>query len=221
MRTMTLRATIAAPVAIASAAVSGLGLAVELVHTGSHAHVVEWLVAFFSLSYEQNLPTWYASSLLLACAVLLLAIGRDARVRHRRFALAWLVLAAGFAVMSLDEASELHEDLHGLVDGGDVLYFDWVIPAGIAVVAIGVAFVPFLRALPPIRRRHILLAGAVYLGGALVMELPLGWWTARHGADSTGYALIDWVEESLELAGATWFLLVLTTRWDERAEATA
>ncbi len=219
MGTMNLRARIAAPVAIGTATVSGLGLAIELVHLGSHADAVERLVAFFSLSYEQNLPTWYASSLLLSCAGLLVAIGNDARERDRRFALAWLVLGAGFAAMSLDEASELHEDLYGIVDGGDLIYFDWVIPAGLAVVAIAAAFVPFLRALPAPRRRDVLVAGALYLGGALFMELPLGWWTAGYGADSAGYALIDWIEETLELVGASWFLLVLAARWDEREEA--
>lgn len=217
---MTLRGRIAAPVAISAAAVSGLGLTVELVHTRSHADLVERLVAMFSLSYEQNLPTWYASSLLLVCALVLVAIGRDARARGRPHARAWLVLGAGFAAMSLDEAAELHENLHGLVDGGDVLYFDWVIPAGVGVLLLAFAFVPFLRALPAPRRRDVLIAAALYLGGALVMELPLGWWTARHGAETAGYALIDWVEESLELAGASWFLLALATRWDEREEAT-
>jgi hypothetical protein len=219
MGTMSLRATIAAPVVATAATVSGLGLAVELVHTRSHADVVERLVGFLSLSYEQNLPTWYASSLLLVCALLLVAIGRDARRRDRRFAIAWFALGTGFAVMSLDEASELHEQLYGVVDGGDLVYFDWIIPAGAAVLLLAIAFVPFLRTLPSRRRRDFVVAGALYLGGAVVMELPLGWWTAAHGTDSAGYALIDWIEESMELAGASWFLLALAARWDERAEA--
>lgn len=216
---MSTRSRLVTPVTICGAAVAGLGLAVELIHTSSHAAPVEFAVELLSLSYEQNLPTWYASSLLLACAVLLAAIGRDAALCGRRFHRYWLVLAAGFAAMSLDETAELHEQLHGLAGASEFVYFDWVIPAGCAVVAIGLAFVPFLRALPPRRRRDVVLAGALYLGGALVMELPLGWWTAIHGTDNAGYALIDWVEESLELAGASWFLIVLAGRWDDRAEA--
>ena len=34
---------------------------------------LDWLY-FFGLSYEQNLPTWYSSSLLLLCAVQLFLI---------------------------------------------------------------------------------------------------------------------------------------------------
>lgn len=211
-----LRARLSLPLAIAGIVVAGLGLAVELVHTRSHADAVEILVGLLSLSYEQNLPTWYASMLLAACAVMLAAVASGAASFRRH----WWVLAAGFALMSLDEVAELHEHAGALVDLGDVVYFDWIVPAALLVAAIGVAYVPFLRALPPPRRRTMLTAAALYLGGAVVMELPLGWWTAHAGADSAGYALIDWIEESLELAGASWFLLALAERWDARAEAT-
>jgi hypothetical protein len=207
---------IARPLALASATVAGAGLAVELVHTRSHADAVESLVALFSLSFEGNLPTWYSSSLLFTCAFALTAIARTART-HRRH---WLGLAAGFFYMSLDEAIELHEHLGGLVGTGGALYFDWVIPAGIVVAAVAALYLPFLRDLPRYRRRMFVLAGLLYVGGAVAMELPLGWWTAQHGVDNAGYALIDWVEETLEIAGASLFLIALAQRWDDRAEAT-
>ena len=71
------------------------------------------------------------------------------------------------------------------------------------VVALVIAFVPFLRTLHP-RDAHASDHGGrrSIVGGALVMELPLGWWTAHHGMDSFGYALIDWVEETMEMVGA-------------------
>lgn len=211
-----LRATLRTPLVIATATVAGLGLAVELVHTGSHAEAVEVLVGLCSLSYEQNLPTWFAAVLLAANACLFAAIGLETR----RWARHWLGLAAGFAVMSLDETAELHERLAGVIDGGDVVYFNWIIPAAAMVGVLTAVFWPFLRALPGPRRRELVGAAALFLGGAVVMELPLGWWTAHAGPDNAGYALIDWVEESLELAGAAWCLLALAGRWDERAEAT-
>lgn len=213
-----LRERLTSPIAIAGIAVAAVGLVVELVHSRSHAEAVEVLVGLLSLSYEQNVPTWYASLLLAACSVTLFAIAQDEHVRGTRFARHWWGLALGFALMSLDEIAELHEHAGALIDLGDAVYFDWIVPAAVVVALIGLAYVPFLRALSPHRRRDILIAAALYLGGALVMELPLGWWTAHAGADSAGYALIDWVEESFELAGASWFLLVLASRWDERAQ---
>ncbi|MFO0630985.1 MAG: hypothetical protein U0325_35900 [Polyangiales bacterium] len=37
----------------------------------------------------------------------------------------------------------------------------------------------------------------------------LGWWTERYGDAGLGYAMIDWVEEMLELTGASLFLFAV------------
>jgi hypothetical protein len=197
------------PLATAVGAVVLLGFAVELAHAASPAGWIERLVPLFSLSYEQNVPTWFASCLLFACGVLLLLIGLDAdgaRPPPKRY---WYGLAAIFAYLSLDEFVGFHEHLSGLLELDGILYFSWVVPAGVIVAIAGTAFVPFLRRLPPRARRQFLIAGAIYVGGALGMELPLGWWTERAGNDNLVYALIDGVEESMELAGAMLFLLAL------------
>jgi hypothetical protein len=118
--------------------------------------------------------------------------------------------------VSLDEAAEIHEHLGGLVGTHGILYFDWVIPAAAVVVVLAAVYLPFMRALPRITRNRLVLAAAIYIGGALVMELPLGWWTERHGNDGLGYALIDWVEETLEMAGAAVALVSLLAYRRER-----
>lgn len=206
-------------VVVAGAAVAGAGLVVELVHAGSHAPAVEAAVELLSLSYEANVPTWYASSLLLTCALLLAVIAADVGARGGPHRARWIGLAIGFAVMSLDEAVQLHEHLGGLVGAGGLLYFDWVIPAAAVIAVLGAVYVPLLRDLPARRRRQVVVAAALYLGGAVAMELPLGWWTERAGGDNAVYALIDWTEETLELAGASVFALALAERWVDRAEA--
>lgn len=186
----------------AGAAIAALGLGVELWHWlgDAHSDAAESLVAMLSLSYEANLPTWYSSGLLLCCA---LACGAVATGPH------WWGLVVGFSYMSLDEAAELHERLGGITETGGVLYFDWVIPAALLVLVVGALYVPFLRTLPSAIRHRFVIAGALYLGGAVLMELPLGYWTERAGSDNLTYALIDFVEESLELAGASLFLLAV------------
>lgn len=199
-------AAVFVPVAVASAA----GLVVELAYYGEQG-VPPRLVSLLSLSYEANIPTWLASCLLFSCAVLLLAVAREGPRAHPRH---WWVLGVLFLYMSLDEAVELHEHLGGLVEAGGVLYFSWVIPAALFVAVVGLAYVPFLRDLPAPTRWRFLVAGAVYVSGALLMELPLGHWTERHGNDNLGYALIDWVEETLELAGAGLFLVALCRHYD-------
>jgi hypothetical protein len=214
-----LHVQLARPLIAAGAGIAGAGLIVELVHTRSHRPAVETLVEMLSLSGEANLPTWYASSLLLCCALVLTAIAVEIGSCGGKRRGHWIGLAIGFFSMSLDEAVELHEQLGGRFCGDGVLYFDWVIPAAIVVLVLAAAYLPFLRDLPPRRRNRFVLAGAIYLGGAVVAELPLGWWTEHAGADNPTYAMIDWVEETLELIGATLFLLALAERWHDRDEA--
>jgi hypothetical protein len=192
--------------------VSGLGLAVELIHLGSHAELVEVFVGLLSLSYETNLPTWYASTLLAVCGLSLFAIA-DQAASDRGW---WRALGAIFLYISFDEAVEIHENLGGWFGGEGLLYFDWVIPASIIVAVLGAVFLPFLFRLAPLERRRFVLAGAIYVGGALVLELPLGLVASTWGDDHPAYAGIDWLEETMELAGATLFLLSLE---DLRARA--
>jgi hypothetical protein len=187
-------------------AVAGAGLAVELLHHGPLPDLDEDLVGLFSLSYEGNLPTWYSSALLLACAITLGAIAPGAAPRQSRY---WSLLAAVFGYLSIDEAVGLHEQLNEIVHLGGPLYFSWILPAAAAVLLLGIAYLRFLLGLPEETRRRFILAGALYVGGALIMEIPLGLWTEAHGDGDLGYALIDFAEESLEMIGATLFLVAL------------
>ena len=173
----------------------------------------EGYVAFFSLSYEQNLPTYYSSVLLLLCALLLALIASGVGARHLWH---WRGLALGFAYMSLDEAVEIHEFAGGLLPLSGVFYFSWVVPAAVVVLVLALLYVPFLRSLDRRTRIRFLIAGVVYVNGALLMELPLGYWTEQHGSDNTGYFAIDFVEEALEIIGVSLFLMALADHVKER-----
>lgn len=170
------------------------------------------LVPLLSLSYEHNLPTWYAVLLHAACAGLLILHGlslRNGAVARGAGPARWLVLGGLFAFISLDELVQIHEAASDWFDTGGVLYFGWVIPAGALVAALGLWYLPFLQALPRRTGRRFIVAGVIFVSGALLMELPLGYWTERAGADNVVYAGIDWIEESLELVGVSLFLLAL------------
>jgi hypothetical protein len=197
--------------ALASAGFCAAGLIAELLRHGLARD--DPALSLWSLSYEGNLPGWYASVLPLICAGLLAWIAAGEAVDRGR----WRGLALGFAYISIDEAVGLHELLGALFTTQGVLHFGWVIPAGGVVVAVGLAYAGFLRRLDPPTARRFVAAGALYVTGAVLFELPLGWWTERHGADSLGYALIDWGEETLEFAGLTLFAATLLGRLEGRA----
>ena len=184
--------------------VSGLGLVVELARH-------EVLVSYLSLSHEGNVPTWLATILLFSSAIVAASIARRAGTFRRH----WWGVAAVFAYASLDETAQLHEHLGGNFSAGGVLYFDWIIPAAVLLAGLVLIFWRFVRALEAGTRRRLIIAGAIYIGGAVVMELPLGWWTDRYSSDTLGYALIDWVEETMELAGASLALLALVRHREE------
>jgi hypothetical protein len=189
----------------AVAFVAWLGLVVEVWHSQSHDAVIEALLPKLSLSYEANLATWLSSSILLACSVAAGVIANARPPWHWH----WWGITGVLAWMSFDEAAEVHEHLGGLFETTGVLHFDWVIPAAGVVAVLAWIYWPFVRALAPASRGRLLIAAAIYLAGALVMELPLGWWTEHHGSEGLGYGLIDWLEETLEMIGASLALVAL------------
>ncbi|MRG97908.1 hypothetical protein [Polyangium spumosum] len=173
-------------------------------------------VPFFSMSYEGNVPTFYTSALLGFTSLLLMIAAAAARRAGERFAAHWWVLAAGFAYIAVDEVFQFHEMAGTFFQLSGVLYFSWVIPAAIVVLVVGLSYVPFLRHLPRRTSLRFLVAGAIYVGGAVGMELPLGYWTEQHGSHNLGYGLIDAVEESLEMLGINLFLLWLVDHLAEK-----
>ena len=199
------------------------GLAVEVLRPIYKLKRRSGIVPLLSLSYEQNVPTWYSAALLLTCALLLAVIAAGARALERAPAPApapapareelhvahWWGLAAGFTYISLDEVVSFHEAASGLLTLSGVLYFSWVVPATALLLLLGLAYWKFLAHLPLPVRRRFLLCGGIYVAGAVGMELPLGYWTEREGNNNLGYALIDHVEEALEMLGVNLFLLAL------------
>src|SRR5687768_2279026 len=64
----------------------------------------ERTVELFALSYEHNVPTWAASSLLLLASALLASSAERAATDRA----SWWALSGIFLFMSLDEAIEIH-----------------------------------------------------------------------------------------------------------------
>jgi hypothetical protein len=200
------RAYIVWGLVLVGAQVCGAGLIVELARYFGSLDPESDLRSGLSLSYEANLPTWYSSGLLWTAALGLAACGFRELGRARAW---WWGLAAIFMLLSLDEAVELHEDLGGAELHG-VLYFSWVVPGALLTGAFCAAYLRFWWRLPPTTRRGFAWAFAIYVGGALGMELPLGAWYERYGDEDLGYALLDFLEESLEIAGLSVFLIAIS-----------
>ncbi len=122
----------------------------------------------------------------------------------------WKILSFIFLYLSLDEAGELHEKLinplRSLLNATGFLYFTWVVPVGILVVIFLFSYTKFLFHLPVSTRKLFVAASALYIGGALGMELVGAYQASTAGEDNILYQIIVTVEESLEMLGIVVFI---------------
>ena len=171
------------------------------------------LVYLLSVGRESNLPTFYSSFAILFCAFLLTLIGFMMWRSERRWSVYWFLLALVFVFLSVDESLMIHErlskSLQSLIGTSGLLYFAWVIPYGIGVVIFVAAYVRFLLHIP--RRSAVLfiIAGAMYVGGAIVMEMIGGHVYTEAGALNALYVSVQTLEEFLEMSGIVFFIFAL------------
>jgi hypothetical protein len=165
-------------------------------------HRGHWLLRdAFDLDAEENFPTWYSAASLLASAALLYVIADGKARAADRFSRYWYVLAVGFLTMSVDEIAGLHETLN------TVSSTSWTYYGAVLAAVIGLAYIPFLRHLPAPTRNRFIVAGLIYVGGAVGVEHATGVWL-RHGhtIDSLAYNLFVAIEEGMEMAGIVLFI---------------
>lgn len=173
-------------------------------------------VVFLSLDAEQNLPTFFSVLLILLAALLLTLVAVFKRTQGASYAFHWAVLALGFLMMALDEATSVHEKLYGPMSqwlGADrpaVFNFAWVVPCIVLVLVIGLYFLRFLLHLPAKTRLLFCTAGVVYLGGAIGFEMIGGYYYAMtHEMGNWVFITISTTEESLEMVGMIIFIFAL------------
>ena len=169
--------------------------------------------AFFSVSNEGKLPTFYSGITLLASALLLAVIAIHERKSGGRFTRHWFGLSLIFVFMAADEMLEIHElsmvpmrRAFGITGGP--LFFAWVIPAAVVLVVLAITYARFLMALPRTTLRSFLVAGFIYVGGALGMEVGgSAYFTAN--SNDVFYGVITTIEEIGEMTGIALFILAL------------
>lgn len=172
-------------------------------------------LAMMSLDGEHNLPELFSTLLLLGAAALLTLITLLERARRGRDTGKWALLAAGFVCMAVDESLSLHEALiepvRHLLGGGELglFYFAWVVPALVLVAALGIYFLPFMLRLPRRTMLAFAASAAIYLGGAVGVELFEGMYREHHAYRTLGFHLLVTLEEGMEMTGVIAFIHAL------------
>ncbi|WP_298861499.1 hypothetical protein [uncultured Gimesia sp.] len=182
-----------------------LSLCSQLVKYGTGHDTVFGLIPLLYVDYEGNLPTWYSSIALLMASVVLCLIALSKRVQKDRYTFHWFFLSGLFFLLSMDEVASIHEcaiePMRKLIDAQGVLHYAWVIPGGIFVLMVAGFMLRFLISLPARTRNLFLLAGAVFVGGAIGVEMISAFHAFSHGEKNLQYSLIITLEEAMEMLG--------------------
>lgn len=166
----------------------------------------------FNLNAEMNVPTWFSISILLLVSVFTLPIALYYR-RKGEPTLAWWGIFFVFLLLSLDEGSDLHGALTGLVKnpaafGLHNALFSWVIPGAVIVLVFGAFYLRWVFRLPKRTRWLIIGAGTIYVGGALMLE-AVGGLVADNTYLNPGYLVISTLEETFEMTGIVLMIYAL------------
>jgi hypothetical protein len=168
---------------------------------------------YFDLDTEGNVPTFYSAIAIMVSAVLLYLHGAESRRRkdgqHRR----WYGLASIMFFLSFDEAVLLHENMTDIIgqfiNPARLFYMLWVLPYGVATLALLLVYFGFLRSLPKRTTLGFVAAGAIFVGGAIGVELFSGHQAVLHGTLSIQYSLAYTLEEFMEMTGIVVFIYAL------------
>ena len=173
------------------------------------------LVPLFDLGAEQNVPTFFSACLHLFSSMLLATIAVMKRRERDRYTRQWVTLSAAFLYMAFDEAASLHEMMGRPMQellrdhATGVLYYAWVVPGIIITVLFAAWFLKFFLHLPRNTRPLVFISAALFIGGAIGVELFEGRHVALHGAENLTYGMYVLVEETLEMAGIALFIYAL------------
>jgi hypothetical protein len=178
------------------------------------------LVFMFSLGAENNPAAYYSTLALFFTAALLAVIGRASAEDSAIAPGYWLALAAVFVFLSADEMLGFHERLIEPVRSGLNLtgsfYYAWVIPYGAALLIFAAFYVRFLIVLPRRTAMSFVLAGALFVSGAIGLEMVGGSLASGLGTQNAGYVAVQTLEEMLEMVGILIFIHALLEYADQQ-----
>lgn len=184
-------------------------------------HIVVWILSFktnilnsdwhghwaylFDLDTEAGLGTWFSAVMLLMAGTFTLMHAHRRRSARDPWDRWWWVLGYGLLFLSLDEIAGFHESLNT-----DVVFTayvgHWTIAGGAVAAIVGAAFLPFLWRLPARTLLLFVVAGIVYVAGAVGVEFATISYEDAGLLNTLAYNLWNALEEGMEMAGVIIYL---------------
>jgi hypothetical protein len=166
----------------------------------------------FYFNTESNIPSLYSSLAIIACAVVLFQISSLRGEVDKRRHFHWKIMGYVFIFLGVDEFISIHESLTGVTrraigDGAGYLHYAWVLPYMIVFSVVFVYMARFFLRLPAWLKLQFVLAGSVFVAGAVGVEMICGKYEVVNGTTNTlTYALLATAEELLEMMGIIIFI---------------
>ena len=142
-----------------------------------HSRLLGFL-RLLDVSSEQSIPTYVSVINLLLASILIFIIYNYEKTNKQNGAGYWLFLSTLFLFLSVDESAKIHENfgkVHAYLVRKELISpildsHQWL-PFGVFFVfVISIVLLPFIRELPADTRRYFLIAGCVFVTGAVGFE---------------------------------------------------
>lgn len=168
-----------------------------------------------NFNLERNAPTIFASSLHFAASILL-AIVAFSKLSIKKIKSFWIFLSILILFIGLDELLVIHEKVGRAfsenVETSGIFFFAWVVPYGIALVLIGLVLLKSLLKLPKKTRLNFIMAGAIFVSGAMGIEMFTGWYVEYNQLQNENLLrvpdtfILSTFEELFEMIGIGFFV---------------
>lgn len=162
-------------------------------------------VRLFDLSGEANIPTLFSVDLFAVAAILSFLVAAQSSKTGRHLLWYWRGLGLLFTLFSIDDFAQMHEGSGNIAKqfftpGGYFLY-PWVVVGIAGTTIFFLIYLRFLIKLPAQWRWLIVLSGAIFVSGALGMEMVGAHYDSLYGYRNLTYFYMTVVEETLENVG--------------------
>jgi len=170
-------------------------------------------IKMVDFDYETNLPTLYSVIAIILCSIILFLIASGKKKTQQPYRFQWKLLAWIFLFLALDEGVSIHEDIGDVMElfvtASGYLYFPWVIPYAGLLVILALVYFRFLLHLPRPTMIRFIIAGGLFLTGAIGIEIISAQEADIHGTATITYSILYTIEELCEMIAIVIFLQAL------------
>jgi ABC-type multidrug transport system fused ATPase/permease subunit len=191
-------------------------LCIHLKYNLGYTRVIN-LIPLFDFDLEFNVPALYSATAIFFCAALLWFIASDEQKKQSstRQVIFWKILSLVFIFLGIDELIAVHEYFSlistALIGGLSQKTSNklWVIPYCLAFLPLVLFLARSFMNLPVPTRRSFIVAGIVFVVGAVGMEVISGVYASLGSGRNFIYGLLYTAEELLEMVGIVLFIRAL------------